>query len=136
MPIDLSERIGLVRRKDRASAVTARPRRGERERQVLGCGASWSDLSRLGRGSPSSYTRRQRVPYPGDASSVRRVTYPRLVAGSIERIDTALARLRTDRRTLAILAVLVVVGVVLLEAGERSSDAHHPIWRAAHQLRL
>lgn len=52
------------------------------------------------------------------------------MASSIERIDTSLARVRTDRRTLAILAVLVAIGVVLLEAGERSSDAHHPIWRA------
>lgn len=52
------------------------------------------------------------------------------VADNPKRVDLALQRLRSDRTTLGLLAAVAVVGVVLLWAGERTSDANHPIWRA------
>jgi hypothetical protein len=44
--------------------------------------------------------------------------------------DVGYQRLKTDRATFAILVVLALAGVGLLIAGEKTSDAHHPIWRA------
>jgi hypothetical protein len=44
--------------------------------------------------------------------------------------DLALRRLKSERMALLVLALVALVGAGLLVAGERNSDAHHPIWRA------
>lgn len=44
--------------------------------------------------------------------------------------DLRLRRFWTDWRTLIYLAIVAALGVALMVAGERSSAANHPIWRA------
>jgi hypothetical protein len=62
--------------------------------------------------------------------AVRPHAYRMDVARGRDGRDWQVQRLRTDRRTVGILAALAAVGVVFLLAGERNSDANHPYWRA------